>query len=71
MARLLLTALLIYFAYRYFSRNRQFKRGHTARQSRSVGGEMVPCARCGTFVVAVEATNKGGALFCSEKCKNK
>ena len=71
MFRLLLAALLIYFAYRYFSRIRELKRRRTDVQSRPVGGEMVSCARCGTFVVAAEAISKDGMLFCSEECRNK
>jgi hypothetical protein len=32
---------------------------------------LVPCAACGTYIIASRALEKGGEAFCSEECRRR
>lgn len=67
MIRLAIAALLIYAIWRLWKRAGNRGRQTTARKNLSAG-EMVPCDRCGTFVLGNEAIKSAGKIYCSEGC---
>ncbi len=74
MLRILFIALIIYVIWRLW---KKASRAATARpdapsaSGQIDAGEMIACARCGTFVLKSESILSGGNRYCSEQCREK
>jgi hypothetical protein len=70
MFRILFALLIIYLLYALWKRVSQ----KTTRINKTnikhdlTPGEMVPCAKCQTFILKAEAIEKGGKFYCSKHC---
>jgi len=70
MFKLLFALLIIYLLYTLWKR--------TSRKTTKIDkehlrhdlapGEMVPCAKCRTFILKSEAIEKNGKFYCSKHC---
>jgi len=68
MIRIIIAALIIYAIWKLWEKAGARKRGENTSQKSISPGEMVPCDRCGTFVLGSEAIKNGGNVYCSEGC---
>ncbi len=69
MLRFIIIVILAYAAFRLAARGLTLM--STKKSRAGVGGkpgEMVACARCGTFVLKAEAMRSGENFYCSRGC---
>lgn len=68
MFKLIIAALIIFGIWHLWKKAGR-RSGTKAAKKGELPGEMVSCARCGTFILRSEALTNGNDVYCSEGCR--
>jgi len=66
--KILLLAAVLFAVYYFFFRTKPIKEVKRPHVTPETMDDMVPCAKCGTYVTLDDAYISGGRYFCSTHC---
>ncbi len=70
MLQILIAFLVFYLAFILWKHISTLKAKFERKPSQNLmnDGEMIPCSKCQTYVLKLEAFEKNGKYYCSERC---